>query len=132
MNDLPQKVGRPKNKFVGFAVTQNGAWSQDRLRDEWRRLLKDERPVTEEDDEPQVDTVKDASDLVLSTFRSGRLYNSADIQNRCKTKGYLLSPQVIENAIRALKRAEKIKEVAMHSGGKNRMGSVVTLADNVP
>lgn len=129
MNDLPQKVGRPKNEFIGFAVTQNGAWRQERLRDEWRRLLKAERQVTKEDDEPQVDTVKDASDLVLSTFRSGRIYNSTDIQKRCRMKGYFLSPQAIENAIRSLKRAGKIKDVAERSGGKNKMGSMVTLAE---
>lgn len=53
-------------------------------------------------------TIGEIPALVLSTFKSGRLYNRDDVRRRCKDKGVELSPDAVKSALHDLVMSKAI------------------------
>lgn len=52
--------------------------------------------------------VTTSTEIILSTFKPGRLYTTEDVRLRCGDKGYSFTPDAIKSGISELRRAGKV------------------------
>lgn len=121
--------------FTGFATTEEGQWSEVRLRDEWQRLVrtetrrrKDEAEWFEDKSSPRT-TNKYSREVMLETFKPGRFYTAEDVRVRCKVNGTRFSEEAIKHGLRRLIFEKRVDVVAHSTGGKNKVGQIYKLAD---